>query len=276
MSKKFAFTLDLEADHAGIGNTYHIFTQPDRIESVLRLLSSYQVKLTAFVVGELFERYPHIIELFARYDTEFELHSYSHKLDEPDSAAEIERGMVAYEAFLGRLPQGYRAPQGIITDAGLKRLVDYGFVYDASVFPSYFPKPWRYLLKKRAIHWHAEHPIVEIPFTSITPFRITLSLSYVKLLGYPAYQTMFQLFGLPDFICFDSHLHDFVSMDDSYQKLPPFWRAIYGRNRHEGMDICERLLLSVLERGYEFSFVSEVYQDFLKKKPAPNQPILLS
>lgn len=258
--KLFAFTLDLEADYAGLVDEYEIFGDTSGIEKVLSTLSSLGVKITVFTVCEILEKYPHIIELFEKYECEFEPHSYSHDLNNSDSEFEIIQARKAYNKYFKREPRGYRAPRGIISDSGIKHLEKNGFCYDSSIFPSYFPNPFRYLFCNKEVHYYKNSGIMEIPFTSVTPFRLTLSLSYIKLFGL----SFFTKPPLPEIVCFDSHLHDLIQNRESYSKLPLLWKLIYYRNKDRGLDICVQFLERVKQNGFKFCYMSEIY-DLHKK-----------
>ena len=103
---------------------------------------------------------------------------------------------------------------------------------------------------------------MEIPLTSITPFRLTLSISYMKLLGRDFFLKLCQQFPLPDTICFSSHLHDFIFNDTSYNNLSFFWKLIFGRNKLRGIDYCIEFLEFIKQKEYHFCYVSEIYNKY--------------
>lgn len=258
--KLFAFTLDLEADYAGMLTEYNIFKDPDKIEEVLSALKALDVKITVFSVGEIFEQFPETIKLFEKYNCEFEPHSYSHNFNHPDSEDEIEKAKAAYINYFQKNPTGYRAPRGMISFPGIKNLERQGFSYDSSIFPSFFPNPFKYLLSNREPHYFGNSNMLEIPITSVSPFRITLSISYIKLLGL----NLFKMVSSPDVICFGSHLHDFIVNDTSYNKIPSIWKLIYSRNKLNGLDLCIKFLEHIKQKGYKFCFMSEIYNSYKK------------
>ena len=264
MTKLFAFTLDLEAEYGGVLDHNNLFRDPRAIIRLLDVLSSMDVKITMFVVGNLFESHPDIIKIFESYDCEFEAHSYSHDLKTADSEEEIEKAKLAYFNYFRKNPRGYRAPQGRISDSGIRLLEKHGYLYDSSVFPSYFPNPFRYLLKKRHPHYPRGSHMLEIPITSISPLRLTLSVSYLKLFGISFYIKLSELFGLPEVICFESHLHDFLVHDDSYTRLPFFWKVIYRRNKFMGIEYTTNFLRYIRDQGYRFCFMSDIYHRYQK------------
>jgi len=236
-------------------NEHYILNDIDKIEEVLSTLHSLGVKITAFTVGEIIEQYPDTIKLFEKYGCEFEPHSYSHDFDNPDSESELIKSKSAYVNYFKRNPLGYRAPRGKISSSGINNLEKQGFSYDSSVFPSFFPNPFKYLLSNRKAHYYGDSNILEIPITSVSPFRMTLSISYIKLLGL----NFFKFFNLPDVVCFGSHLHDFIFNGESLDRLPLIWRLIYSRNKYRGIELCMRFLEHVKRKGYKFCYMSEIY-----------------
>ena len=262
MKKTIAVTLDLEADHAGQLFQYGIFkNNMKQIEEVLEILTSLEIKLTVFAVGEIFNLYPEIIKIFEEYNCELEVHSFTHKIVDTDLESEIRNAKEAYRNYFGRPPKGYRAPLGKITDKTCALLEKYGFLYDSSIFPSYYPNPLKYLLRNKSIHYIKGSNLMEIPLTAFTPFRLMLSLSYLKLLGADFYFLLFKIFDLPDTIIFNTHLHDFIFREDSYSKLSFFWKIIYGRNRYKGIEFCTGFLKHVKNNGYSSVFLSELYEE---------------
>jgi hypothetical protein len=259
----FAFTIDLESDYGGVVGQYEIFKDPAKIEELLYALDSFGVKITVFSVAEIFELFPDIINLFEKYNCEFEPHSYSHNFDNPDSEAEIEKAKSVFVRYFNKEPKGYRAPRGKISDSGIMCLEKYHFLYDSSIVPSYFPNPFKYLLSNRKVHYYKNSDIMEIPFTSLSPLRLPLSVSYIKLLGLKFYTML----SLPDVACFGSHLHDFIIDECSFSKLPLKWKFIYNRNKYRGIELCMKYLKHVSDKGYSFCFMSEIYNAHKNSNP---------
>ena len=262
--KLFAFTIDLEADYAGFVDKYEIFKDLDKVEKLLSSLDDLGVKITAFTVGKVFETFPDVIKLFEKYNSEFEVHSYSHDFKNPDSELEIIKGKKAYMDYFKKEPLGYRAPRGMISPAGIKNLEKHGFLYDTSIFPSYFPNPFRYLFYDNQVHYCNDSKLLEIPISTVSPLRILLSISYIKLFGVDFFINMSRRFSLPDIICFDTHLHDYITNDISYNGLSRFWQMIYSRNMNDGLDYCIKYLKYVQSQGYRFCHMSEIYDLYIK------------
>ena len=243
---------------------YGIFQDTAKIEELLSTLTSFGVKVTAFAVGEIFERYPDVIKILEKYNCEIESHSFSHNFNHPDSDDEIVKSMRAFFNYFGKYPIGYRAPRGKISDSGIASLEKHGYLYDSSVFPSYFPDPFKYLFKNKEVHYYNDSNIMEIPFTSLSPARFALSISYIKLLGLNFYKRL----SIPDTVCFGSHLHDFIIQEESFDKLPLIWKLIYSRNKYSGADLCTKFLKHVKHKNYTFCYMSEIYSAN-KKDTAP-------
>ena len=265
-NKYFVLTLDLESEVSGVlDNKYEILKGKKSIELLLSLLKDNNIKLSVFVVGEIIDDFPDIISLFMKYDCEFHCHSHSHSSKNPDSEEEILKSRNTYEKFFRKPPIGYRAPQGKISPKGIKTLEKFGFKFDSSIFPSYYPNTFKYLLSKRYIYKHKNSSIVEIPFSSVTPFRLTLSISYIKLLGNKIYRILLNIFGIPNILIFGSHLHDFFIDEDTIKRLPFLWKIIYKRNKNKGMDFLKQYILFFKEKGYKSVFISEIYNLYKNK-----------
>jgi len=262
----FCMTLDLEADFSGaLQNEYALFRRPERVELLLERLQEKDVRLSVFVVGELLEKFPEVIGLFERYGAEFHCHSYSHDPAATDSEDEIRRCHDAFVRHFGRPPMGYRAPDGKISPDGIRNLEKQGFRFDSSVFPSYYPNPFKYLFRRASVHQVRDTGMVEIPNTPVSALRIMLSLSYIKLLGKRAYFGLLRRSRLPETVVFGSHLHDFFTDQDALTRMPMFWRWVYSRNHDQGLSYLQETLEFFQDRGYAFVHISEVYERFAER-----------
>ena len=259
-------TLDLESDFCGgLSQEYQILQSLEKIKSLLDFLQAQDVRLSVFVVGELLEKFPQVIEVFTEYGCEFHCHSYSHDAQATDSEEEIEKSRQAYEKFFHTSPWGYRAPDGRISAQGIKNLEKYGFKFDSSIFPSYYPNPFKYLFRNKDIHFYKNSNILEIPNTPISPLRLMLSISYIKFLGFKNFSRILKLSRLPQVVIFGSHLHDFFSEADAVKRMPWVWRFVYGRNRGQGIEYLDRTLDFFRGKGYSFRYISEIYQEYHTK-----------
>lgn len=104
----------------------------------LTILEKYKVKLTFFIVGQLYEWYPEVVEIIASKGHEIGYHTHSH-----DDATDVDvllKSINRSKKFLKRFnPVGFRAPRLTINHACLTLLKKYGFTYDSSTYGKYVP-----------------------------------------------------------------------------------------------------------------------------------------
>ncbi|MEO6402711.1 MAG: polysaccharide deacetylase family protein [Vicinamibacteria bacterium] len=265
MTLEACLTLDLEPDHAGRATFAYEAWRPERLDAMMDALGEFKAPLSAFVVGRSLEQQPDAIAHLRRRGVEFHLHSYSHDLAEPDSALEIDKGMRVFEEALGKRPVGYRAPEGRISEAGLMRLAERGFLFDSSVFPSAWPHP-RYLRYPRTAYRSKPSQLLEIPIATAGAARLLVTLSFIKLLGFPLYRRLLLKKRVPDPLIFDMHLHDLFVLP-AYEQLPAFLKVAYSRNRAEGFTLLRETLTLLRGLGYEFTSMSTAAGALDKKLP---------
>ncbi len=260
-------TLDVEKDYGDL------LDQPsyEGVEHIPELVSFFrqkQIPLTCFIQGSLFETHSDKIGLLTELDTELELHSYSHpRPRQTDTRIEVEKGKEAYQKFLGKEPLGYRSPLGVVNDGDYQVLVDNGFKFDSSVFPSLRPGTFNNLSKPNKPFYVNTPRIIEFPFTVFSEvIRIPIALSYIKLLGKP-YFYLLKACNLPGLIVFDFHLHDLFKLN-SADKIPmnkhslPYrliFRRIYQKYQ-DGLNILDKLITILEEKGYSFQKLIDVYE----------------
>jgi polysaccharide deacetylase family protein (PEP-CTERM system associated) len=110
---------------------------------ILDLLDRYQTKASFFIVGEVAEKNPRLIQLIFERGHEIGCHTFSHKLvwnlDESLFRDDLEHFHSVMERILGDIKiKGFRAPCFSIDNRNrwaLKVLSDFGYRYDASIFP---------------------------------------------------------------------------------------------------------------------------------------------
>lgn len=110
---------------------------------LLNLLDRYQVKATFFVLGDVAEKSPALIETIFKKGHEIASHGFSHRplweLDERGFREEMVRFHSIIQKILGPLKiKGFRAPTFSLdnrTKWAIRILVDLGYQYDASICP---------------------------------------------------------------------------------------------------------------------------------------------
>lgn len=110
---------------------------------ILAMLDEYETKATFFVLGWVAEKYPELISRIAEAGNELACHGYGHRsiltMTRDEFDQDLERALGIFEKAGLPRPIGYRAPSYSITSETkwvFERLLDYGFRYDASVFPA--------------------------------------------------------------------------------------------------------------------------------------------
>jgi len=140
-------TVDLEEwYHPEYVKNKTLFRKEERIQHSLKktldLLNQHNLKATFFVVGELVEKHPEIIESIREDDHEIAFHGYCHEplwnLDAEALCAEIKK----FNSLIGEKCAGFRAPSFSLdnkTKWALKVLENSGYQYDSSLFPAKTP-----------------------------------------------------------------------------------------------------------------------------------------
>jgi peptidoglycan/xylan/chitin deacetylase (PgdA/CDA1 family) len=278
VSRRLAcLTLDVEKDFNDPKGRILLFEDEALLERYARILDENGVKMTAFLVTSLLDRYGERFQRLAEMaPVEFEIHSHAHDLRDPCSRADIERAVTAFREFAGRDPIGYRAPVGRITREGLDTLIDLGFRYDSSIYPSYRPgrvtgynnlhlpvAPFRIT--------RGAQSIVEVPFACLSRIRLVFSLSYVKLFGWKAHELLQRLFPLPDQVAVLSHPYDHY-----FDRLPDdvsgWEKPLLRRNARSAFELLEKMLRQLRGQGYAFEFLSGI-TDRLSPGPLQDFPI---
>jgi hypothetical protein len=263
MNRKLAcITIDLEADYANTQGHSRMFEEPALMDRYIDLIRRTGVKVTGFLVTSILERYGDAIRRLEReIPIEFALHSHHHNTETSGDRAEIELAAKTYRDFFGREPIGYRAPIGAITRQGLANLMDLGFRYDASVFPSIRPGKNGY--------WNTHMPIepfrvtsgaqsiLEIPFGALPTIRLNFGLPWVKLYGLGLSSLLMRLFPPPDVFAFTTHAHDLYAphLSDGVTALE---KTALLRNSDHGFEILEAMIERLRSDGYGFAFMSEI------------------
>ena len=203
---------------------------------------------------------------------EFGLHSFRHDQKEPDSQEEIDKACQAFIRFFGRPPLAYRAPNGLISQEGLIRLARAGFAYDSSVFPSLRLDEYGFNhlhLPCQPFWVETAPPILEIPFASFTGLRLTISLSFIKLLGWPLYSFLLKTLPLPETLVIDFHPYD-LYIHECLPNIQGWKKWAHGRNAENGLLLLGKLVDALRAKGYEFVHLSQILRPAKRPRlPAP-------
>ncbi len=135
---------------------------------ILKLLRNHKTKITFFIVGQIYEWYPKLVEAIAEDGHEIAFHSHDH--NEVTDIKSLIKNIQKSKGFIQKFkPVGFRAPRISLNHDYLKALRDYGFKYDSSSYGSFSAR------KKR-------DGIDEIPVSSISGIPVG-SGYFIGLLG---------------------------------------------------------------------------------------------
>ena len=265
MTRKLAcLTLDMEPDYGDPDGNIRLLETSDYFERYTDIIKKHNAKVTMFTVTSLFKRYGEHFERLANHiPLEYAAHSHNHDPHNAASRNEVEKSTQVMKNINGKGPLGYRAPIGQITKDGLGHLLDNGYAYDASVYTSVRPGKFGY----SNLHMpnspyritRGDESLLEFPFTSLSGVRIVFGLSYVKLLGWGVYSSLWRAFGLPNIALALSHPHDFY-----FDQLAGFHPASLEklallRNAQRAFDYYDKMVAELKRQGYEFMHMSELY-----------------
>ncbi len=251
-------TLDFEMDYGDRVAPMNPVRDSSRVEKLNALFMSLGVPLSLFIRTDLLVRFPETFATIRKLGGDYHSHSHTHAMRNFDSEREIATTAATFEDFFGYRPLAYRAPQGVLYPGDLELLKAQGFKASASVFPFYRPKKFNHLTKPIEPFRYA-NGLLEFPFASIRTIRYTLSLSYLKLLGWPASRLLIDTCGLPNVVVIDSHLHDYIVDEESFRQLPLKLRAAWGVNKHAGVPYMRKLIGLLRAKGYQFTTITQLH-----------------
>jgi peptidoglycan-N-acetylglucosamine deacetylase len=141
------------------------------VPRILELLAEYRAPATFFIPGHTVESFPKAVEAIRAAGHEIGHHSYAHhdpSTQTPDQErADMDRAFVALDKVAGIRPEGFRSPSWDYTDVTLPLLLEYGFLYDSSLFAQdfhpYHPRLGDYVTVDEPLRPGKETSIWEFP-----------------------------------------------------------------------------------------------------------------
>ena len=109
----------------------------DATLDILKILDTHDVKTTFFIVAEIFNWYPNLINKIRENGHEIGFHTYAHRCvlnRKKDLLDELKNGKKFIDGFDIK---GFRAPEVFLKKDYLITLKDWGFTYDSSVYSEF-------------------------------------------------------------------------------------------------------------------------------------------
>lgn len=146
-------------------------------EKILKLLSKHKTKITFFILGELYEWYPEVIDWIAKEGHEIAYHTHRHDILYDKEI--LKQTLKNSKSFLQKYkPKGFRAPGVLMKREYLKLIKEKGFLYDSSVYSDF--------QNKKEVDGILEIPISTYPLlTNPTRLEFPKSLSFKILFSQP-------------------------------------------------------------------------------------------
>jgi polysaccharide deacetylase family protein (PEP-CTERM system associated) len=154
------------------------YRTPDNIPPILKILEEYDVRATFFMVGEIVEKFPEVINMILEKGHEVAFHGWAH---EPLWKLTPERFREEVKAFkrLHANCIGFRAPSFSLNDKtkwALKILQEEGFKYDSSIFPTRTPLYGIYKAPLKPYRLSIDDPLSESENNNSSLFEFPLTV----------------------------------------------------------------------------------------------------
>ena len=145
------------------------------LKNILEVLEKYEATATFFTTANFTNRYPELLkEMSARY--EVASHGFYHSSFEEKDLLD---SRLAIEKVIGQTVYGYRMARMMpVDDEEIRKA---GYVYNASLHPTYIPGRYNNLDKPRT--WFMKNEVLQIP-AAVTP-RLRFPLFWLSFKNFP-------------------------------------------------------------------------------------------
>ena len=110
------------------------------IDRILDLLNKHNISATFFVVGELLQHDPELIDKIISNDHEIAFHTMHHdRVDTPNFSNSFDDELKEFQKLTNNKSKGFRAPTFSLNEKSsfiIKILEKYDYVYDSSIMPA--------------------------------------------------------------------------------------------------------------------------------------------
>ena len=110
------------------------------IDTILDLLNKHNISATFFVVGEILQHDPELIDKIISNDHEIAFHTMHHdRIDSPNFSNKFDDELKEFQKLTNDKSKGFRAPTFSLNKKSsfiIKMLEKYNYIYDSSIMPA--------------------------------------------------------------------------------------------------------------------------------------------
>ena len=110
------------------------------IDIILDLLNKHNISATFFVVGEILQHDPELIDKIISNDHEIAFHTMHHdRIDSPNFSNKFDDELKEFQKLTNDKSKGFRAPTFSLNEKSsfiIKMLEKYNYIYDSSIMPA--------------------------------------------------------------------------------------------------------------------------------------------
>ena len=110
------------------------------IDIILDLLNKHNISATFFVVGEILQHDPELIDKIISNDHEIAFHTMHHdRIDSPNFLNKFDDELKEFQKLTNNKSKGFRAPTFSLNEKSsfiIKMLEKYNYIYDSSIMPA--------------------------------------------------------------------------------------------------------------------------------------------
>jgi len=256
--KKFCLTFDVEEfeEAKNISEEERYRISFEGTERIIKLLKEEGIKATFFTTAKFAIKYPKLVKEISE-EHEVGSHGYAHSdeyknLDEKTAYELIKKSKEEIEKITKKEIFGFRAPRMNIVDYGTLKKI--GFMYDASLHPTYIPGRYNNFFKPRKIH--TKNSMVIVP-TSVTPLiRAPFTWYWLRNYGLGYAKTCTRLASMNNsYISIYLHSWEFTNL-----KWYDTERGIR-KNTGEKIENMLKNYIRWCKKRYEFSTIKDMIKE---------------
>ncbi len=194
LSIDFEFFSHLPAYRRADGMTSEDDIGEAAVDPLLQMFDHLDARVTFFIVSDIAERRPTLVQRLAQTDHEIACHTQNHPflstLSAQERWAEIKESRKTLRRVTGEPVEGFRAPSFDTADDHFVMLEEAGYRYDSSIIPSRKIPGWyggthsqQRPCQAEALNGEQSSSIIEVPVAVMPGLRLPLSGAWLRLMG---------------------------------------------------------------------------------------------